>query len=282
MEITKIIVIDREEKEFNLEMANQQYPRDKREDGTLYVYRLKNVPKDNRLHVAARWSYNYRGSDWALFDDYEWLMNCREGAHTWLENHGIQNSEFRQWGKAIADLEVEHHKDNQLPDFELHEEANIKNFWGEDLLNSVKELHRMHRMFKKENINDRRHVATLVEQLKTTPSSQDTSTEEAVMYLLFLSNAAATLEEQFKLTSRREIVKKWMYRIMGAILLAFPSAMLGLKAGPVGAVAGGVVGGCAGYKFGNRIGNYFSPVRAKSDHANVISAIVHKKIPRSK
>jgi phage tail tape-measure protein len=97
-----------------------------------------------------------------------------------------------------------------------------------------------------------------------------------------ISDAAVALKEQLKLTDCWEIAKKWMYRIIGAILLAVPSAMLGLKAGPGGAVAGGAVGGYAGYKFGNRIGNYFSPVRAKSDHANVISAIVHKNISRSK
>ncbi|MCE3238773.1 MAG: hypothetical protein K0R24_1754 [Gammaproteobacteria bacterium] len=353
MQIRKITIIDSEATQWS-QIKDSETPalfgmEQQREEGTLYVLRLKNAAKDERLYMLAapcdaqRYNgygialeddksllYVYKSGDYPkpkenLVDDVMNLNNFNEYVGMFLA--GVQSSLQGEASRKSSILNNEAYNEEsesdeppssaspgraqakQIPSvFSSLEETNIKDFWGSDLLASVKKLNKMlnngkgsnqesqdeqelkdnkdvsNNETKDEEKEARRLFEDLVQELKKTPLQEDiyeiSKSAEIARHIEAVKNEASALNEKLKLTSRWEQFKKWMYRILGAIALAVPATMLGFfKAGPVGAAAGAVFGGVAGYYVGHRVGNFFSPARAKAEHANIINETAKKKMP---
>jgi hypothetical protein len=360
MQIRKITIIDSEATEWSgikESEAPALFNIGQREQGTVYVLRLKNAAKDERLYMLAApcgtqgYGYNghgikleddrsllnvYKSGDYIkpnenLVDDMMNLNNFNEYVEMFL--NALQGQRPEQGCYEEAPIYPEEGSDNHQerkesddesdsfkepnsitraecipPLFFPYEETNIKDFWGSDLLASVKKLNKMlnngkgsnqesqdeqelkdnkdvsNNETKDEEKEARRLFEDLVQELKKTPLEKDMyesiKSAEIARHIEAVKSKASALNEKLKLTSRWEQFKKWMYRILGAIALAVPATMLGFfKAGPVGAAAGAVFGGVAGYYVGHRVGNFFSPARAKAEHANIINETAKKKMP---
>ncbi len=321
MKIKKIVVIESAAIKFeSTEEETQAYDKvNNTETDTLYVLRMLKGEKDYRLYMTAYASGC--DADWVplLDEGNEDLLKCKAEVHVrgqseeigeetfnWYEGWITKEIGGQQKEELLGADEPKEVKDRLLDSelFSENEEKNIKDFWGKDLLTSVKKLDEMlngkrrnqeqeeeeelqEYEQKDEETEARKKLTALIEELKKTLSLEEVrnrraandNLDDVLAYMGKINKAAEGLKESLKLTSRWEKVKKWMYRIIGAIVGVISGAMLGVKVGAFGTGAGGVFGGYAGYKFGNRIGNFFSSVRAKADYADTINEMVKKKMP---
>lgn len=84
--IKKIIIINSEAKIFDAREA-AKYPLEKREKDTLYVLRVKDVQKHNKLYMTVKWDEVYiryikkgKACDWLVIGYYDFLFKCRPGS----------------------------------------------------------------------------------------------------------------------------------------------------------------------------------------------------------
>lgn len=197
--------------------------------------------------------------------------------------------------------------------FSKEEEKEITDFFGSDLIDSVRELSKI---FNKKAEADRKasrnHIKesgkqefeTLIKTLKyQTPRDKlDKKAASANEGVKAIAEAAKALKDKLKLTTLWQKVGKWILRIVGAIAAAAPGAYYGAKYGAVagaaigggvasvpaatiGAVGGGLAGGVFGLWAGHKAGKWLShrnSTIAKAYHSATIDEAVNRRMERVK